>query len=444
MKLKLYNINNRYAFSVDKFSSMHHAFLVPELRQTYAFAWKAYKDAIKIARSYHPDVLKNKKYAAEDLTEPFVVDISAEEMLFDHYSEILNKIDDKAKGSNGPKEDKIVYEEIKAIVDELLKVKEKLEKDKDKAKIQDIIAKFAKIVSSKYGKFLKEDKIKEEKEAQNQPEIPQTPQMPQQAPQAPQAQEGEQPPPITANKIQRLFVKANFSDFTLDDKEEKEIMEEYGSRICEAIESLHPSAIYKVNGKNIDVIDSNNQKRILMAVVNKNINLEDVIPDGSIADIYPINSTEFYQKYWKPIIEKVGHFFIKDAEFIIATGNTALPDIPNKSPKAFRISVWDTKNKKENSVNLKFSGEEKPYWSFEKENLNLAKVAKKSNVEYTEDDFITGSPRRVMCIVAELKSIYQKIGEIVQVIPLDTHIELDINFGNQVIRLTHKQIEIVT
>jgi hypothetical protein len=146
MKLKLYKINERYAFSVDKFSSMHHSFLVPDIRQSYPFAWKAYKDAIKISRSYHPEALKNKRYAAEDLTEPVVVDISAEEMAFDHYLEILNKIDDKSKGIKDEKEKKMVYEEIKGIVEELLKIKEQLKKDKDKAKIQDIISKFAKIV----------------------------------------------------------------------------------------------------------------------------------------------------------------------------------------------------------------------------------------------------------------------------------------------------------
>ena len=86
MEIKIYSLNNKYAFLVVDnssnkiiFSSVKKYFLVPFIQSNYKYAWEAHRDAERLInqKSYH----LNTKCAREDLSKPVIVDISAEEML---------------------------------------------------------------------------------------------------------------------------------------------------------------------------------------------------------------------------------------------------------------------------------------------------------------------------------------------------------------------------
>jgi hypothetical protein len=82
-------------------------------------------------------------------------------------------------------------------------------------------------------------------------------------------------------------------------------------------------------------------------------------------------------------------------------------------------------------------------WFFEK-GEKIKKIKKEAKVSrYTEEDFIRNAPARVQCVDPALNSIYGKFGEVVEIVPLETGLELDINFGRHIVRLTEAQIEIV-
>ena len=60
MKLSLYNVNGRYAFTIGSFESIKDFYLFPGTKSTYSHLWEAYKDA---------KIVSSKKIALEALKE---------------------------------------------------------------------------------------------------------------------------------------------------------------------------------------------------------------------------------------------------------------------------------------------------------------------------------------------------------------------------------------
>ena len=86
-----------YTFSITEnrktlFSSSKEFFLTNFVKSIYKYAWRACRDGRRLIHnsSYHLTALKNRKYGGEDLTKPIAVEISAEDMLIDHYYELLD------------------------------------------------------------------------------------------------------------------------------------------------------------------------------------------------------------------------------------------------------------------------------------------------------------------------------------------------------------------
>jgi hypothetical protein len=446
MKLKLYNLNNRYAFCVDGFSSKHHASLSYGCKDTFNYAWEAYRFAQTLAlkQKYHIEAIRNKRYAIEDLTTPVTIDINAEEMLEDHYRTIFNMIEQKSNGLEKDKDKReIVYNEIKSIVDEILKVNEKLESGKVKGQINSIMSKFRHLVHEKFHDLLQKD-VKEQKE--NPPEPTPAPVADQDSSQNPlpetpdlsgSMQEASDKA-IGANTFFKMLKMGSCSK-----KSKEEILDGYAVKVCKAIENKHPYAICKVDLENnhINIVDANNGDLILRVAVNKNeMNIDDIIPFGTVSSIFPANSFEFYQRYWKPIVESVGHFFVKEAATTLTTDKISFPDIPNKRSASYNLRGL----KPNSSVQLWFVYKNESLWGFTKSSEKIIQAQSQDSKKiYTEDDFIIGSPKEVMCIDPSLKSIYGKTGEVVGVIPLKTHIEVDVDFGRATMRLTGDQIRII-
>jgi len=118
-----------------------------------------------------------------------------------------------------------------------------------------------------------------------------------------------------------------------------------------------------------------------------------------------------------------------------------LPDLP-ASPKSFTINGLNLEKNKEDNVNVSFRGYERDsIWLFESAKSTKIKVAGAVS-KHVEEDY---SNALVKCINPNLKSIYDRSGVVVQVLPGTNYIEIDVDYGRGlgVQRMSEKDIEII-
>ena len=393
MNYQIYKKDNKYQFLIteDKkvvFASSIHYFLIPNIRSEYEYAWKACYDARHIIHNQNHHLNSLKRYAMEDMGERVILDISAEQMLINHYLEVFENLKLKAKGCISTEDKERVKKEIDIVKEQMNKVIEKIDKKEDKKKLEAVLFHIKKIE--------REYKIASVN---------------------------------SVNKVQEIG----------DEACKKELMEEYGYKICEAIQQTHRDCHYNVCDDFVDIYDLEDKEQILKIEINDRLHICSILPLNKLAEIYPYHSWEFYQKYWKLIIENVGHFYINDLEALIAPVQFRLPDIPTED-KVFIIKGFDVKNCEEISVGLKFKkiqdGKD-TVWMF-----NSGKNIKIASSKYNEQDY---SNAIVKCIDPALKSIYGRTGCVIEVVPLTDYVLLDVDFGRglDVIRIKEEQIEIV-
>jgi len=389
MKLKFHSINDKYAFSVQEkgktiFSSDRDFFLVPSIKSSYKYAWEACRDGNALINHsrYHLATL-------EDLVKPVIVDISAEERLISHYVDVMRSLRLRVKGARGDKEEEEkAQKEVDMVVNELEQVMEKVTEGKDKRRINKILS---------YVKRLQRRK--------------------------------HPAPPKLAFKIDPKQVDA---------ETKRELMDRYAQKICEAIQSRHSNAFYQIepNCGKITILEAQGDKvsPILRATVNGDLNIDGIMSTGSTLRYH---TPEFYQRYWKPIVAKLGHFFIDDLSVLIDPQSSDMPDMP-KDHGDFYIDGWNTSKSKPETIKLSFSNKNST-WLFSR--VKQSQVTKPVS-KYTEDDYQNAV---VKCVDPVLKSIYNRTGEVVQVVPSIGMIELDVDFGRglDIVRLTEDKIEIV-
>lgn len=457
MKLGLYTIGDRYSFSLDEFSSHEHFYLTANIKSSYKYAWQAYRDARMLASSIPSHIEAIKRMSAqEEEKDEHIMEISAEEMISQHYNDILSIIDERSKGYNDKQENDVIYGEIKSIVGEILKIIEQLQDDKSKSQLKEIISKFRHLVRERFPDHLKKDISEKEKE-----HAPESVEPPSPEEQYDPAIPSEQVSKSALNKsLKRIEAKEkDFADVdgpqdeddddeyhplkgkkkkkieaSLFDEISLNIMEGYAQMACKALQKRHPAAIYHISRDNsITFIDSSSKSDLLKIQMNDELNVNAIYPLGEILEIYPSHSKEFYQRYWKPIVESIGHYALSESNIIYGK----LPDIP-EGKKDFNV------RSSSNKTILKFATN---IWELKAEPIDAAQetaIQSKNPSEYTEDDFKEDTI--VECIVPELKSIFGKKGVVVQVIPLQSHIELDVQFLDKdrgIKRLTTDQIKIV-
>jgi len=428
MKLRIYKNNDRYEFSVDGFSSAIHNKLVPNIQKDYKFAYQAMSDAKKLAykKSYHIDSIKMQRFAVEDLSKPIIDDPEAEDLLIGHYKTMLKHMTQKVMGIDDNEDDerKLTYLVLVSQVDDLLRVKEALKEKAQDTEIDKIIDGYRKIAQKHFSKYLAEDK-KEKEAAENAPAAPVAPNMPEAQTQAPMGAPTEPNMTMASKKI------------SLTEEDLIELFEHYGCQACKAIAKHHPDAIAKVSLKDgkIDIVGIDNGEKLLAVHVNDKFNVSNIIPLGTVAEIYPSYSPKFYQRYWKPVVEAVGHFYLDEFESLIVPELGALPDMPNDNG-SFDIIGWNPYEYREKSISLSFENKSS-MWKISSSKKKFVKSSK-----YTEEDFMVNQPTRVMCIDRGME-LFKKIGEVVEIAPMSEGFYLDVNFGRKIVRLSPDQIEII-
>jgi hypothetical protein len=428
MKLRIYKNNDRYEFSVDGFSSAIHHKCVPNIQKNYKFAYQAMSDAKKLAykKSYHIESIKMQRFAVEDLSKPVIDDPEAEDLLIGHYKTMLKNMTQKVMGIDDNEEDerKLTYLVLVSQVDDLLRVKEALKEKAQDTEIDKIIDGYRKIAQKHFSKYLAQDK-KEKEAAENAPATPVAPNMPEIDSQAPIGSPTEPNMTMASKKI------------SLTEEDLIELFEHYGCQTCKAVAKHHPDAISKISFKDgkIDIVGIDNGEKLLAVHVNDKFNVSNIIPLGTVAESYPSYSPKFYQRYWKPVVEAIGHFYLDEFESLIVPELGALPDMPNDNG-SFDIIGWNPYEYKEKPISLSFDNKS-TIWKISSSKKKFVKSSK-----YTEEDFMVNQPTRVMCVDRGME-LFKKIGEVVEIVPIGEIFYVDVNFGRKIVRLSPDQIEII-
>ena len=433
MAYRLICDNKRYSFSLmdngtDVFDSRVHFILSHHVDSDYKYAWQACSAAKKMERKRPLHVEAMKKWAMEDLEKPVILDISAEEMIFNHYNEMIDIFSSKTKD---PEEDDV--EDIKTeghmIYDELRALYEAIEDDEDKRKVKKLVSVLKKIMRP-YGGIKK----KEEREESVSDELGLGAGM-------------------GAGMGAMAKSAANIIEY--DEEFQEDVLTDFAEKVCEAIEKSHPNCVFDidvegqvneiyVSDKTSSAGDQVAYAPILVASFNDNFNLRGLYPVGNLKSVYPYHNAEFFEKYWKPIVNSIGHFLFEDNDALVVSQN--IPDFKSGSSKA--IKAWDVKKGKDKEVKLEFKGEEEnESWFIEDEGKDLvpafATPVRMSSAQNKESVFF--GKKIVICTDNSLESIFKQLGEIIEIIPHADYVELDVNFGEElgVVRLTEDKVEIV-
>ena len=319
--------------------------------------------------------------------------------LLQHYLEMFKNMEVRSKGveKNNSDERKIIYEEIKTIVKSILTIQDKIEDEKEKKIIKSLIGKYSAITTSLQSL----------------------------QPVNPNDQNGIPPNIISFIKQQSIIKLASINEI-----DKKEVVETYCDLICNYLKSYHKDLIAEIEGDSIFLLKGND--RIILISVGDNFLINKIIPINKFKSIYPIYSLEFYQKFWKKIVEAVRHFCYNNNLIIIS--DNKLPDVIdcNSSEK---LKAWNISERKTVDVLLKFKlKENKNIWSF---SLN-------NNIKTSQTNEDPLFKTMVQCIDPKLKSIFNKNGVIIQNNYIDNQLFSDIDFGHHTVRLKKEQYKMLT
>lgn len=344
----------------------------------------------------------------DDFEKPINTDASAEQMVANRYMNLLGEVQERAEGATTGEERKVSYEEIKGIIKELKTVKSQIEDHGEKRNILNVMLQFKKLIKKYFRMEAAKDKEEnpEESDAPKGEDLPPIP-IPNQQPAIPPPPQA--PPVMASSSI------------------EQKVAEEYANKICVAISNKHKNTRYAISYPNITVFDSES-KPLLIASIDDQLNVNSIVPCHKLSGMYPLHSVGFYQKYFKPIVEALGHFSI-GKKILSVKGD--LPDSLHKEGSC-SVDAWDTEKKAQTKIAIAFKGE-KPIWFFEE-----AQAVSK----YNKEDYLNAI---VKCTAGNLKSIFGRTGTVIEVIPRTDFIEIDVDFGRGVgiVRLTEQQIEIL-
>lgn len=420
-RIKIFSLNDKYVFNVDNFSSLHHSELTSFSQRYYRNAWEACRDARFIAKKCNYLVDSINKFAMEDLTRPVIEEVSSSIMIADHYEKIFDGLADEASGSIklDDKKKEINYKEAKLVLGEVLFLIDKIKEDdieeeeykKESIKRLNNIKNKIKSLVHKYYQHQLNDDVKKSKEKENQQPM----------------MENVPPPDMNQQplaKSRSLLIKV--ASISFEETEIEEIFEEYAQLACKSLENKHRDLTYKILMKERQITLVSNKKDLLKINIENDYFVGSIEPGEEIVKLYPLCSIEFYQTYWKPVVEAIGHCGYGNGDDILYLNENSLPDYsPNGK---YKVKLMSKKTKESKDSFLTFKGED-PTWLFEK-------TAQVNNQPKVND--------LVICTVDSLPTYFQKTGEVIKLVKFsESEIEYIIDFGNSYIRMTTDQFKIV-
>ena len=403
----VYQHNSRFNFRIGSFDSARGYFIFPHVKSSYAYPWEAERDARRILKecpSLLPHLLVLAEESDAEESEPFDPHQaqSSEDMILSHYNASFDDIAEKTSGIKGAEiEDRQkVYDEIKIVVGNLLKVKEQLDEEESKKKIDHIIGRFSRLTKENFNDLLSADQTDQTDQTQ-----------------------------IATNSIHRYLTA---SLIPLTKEEEQELLEDSATKVCSALANKFSDVCYLIDPKQrrITLVSHNRKMKYATLSFDRNMLLSSILPHSYLPHS---NSGEFYQNIFKPIFQSIGHFKSAARKALMVSGKTALPDLTEDNVSS-DVEAIDIETKQPCSLTISFNNKK---WKTSRKTVKMAQITSR----YTEMDYMNAM---VQCVDQELESIYGHTGTVIQVIPIGATVYVDVDFGHAVIRLTESQIKIVS
>jgi hypothetical protein len=366
-------------------------------------------------------------------------------MLNDSYLKILDGLDEEiegiekdlgggnSKGQGKTRKDRdMAYKKVKVVVDEIKRAEQKVEEKKEKSKLKQTHNLFRQLMIKHFPDKIIEERKQQEQAAKQPPPSPAA---------APSPSAAQPSIPILASKIAALIdPKSNREQELIDLEVRQDLLADYAERICECLRHKHNGCYYQINYPRLNEIKiyDTNDEVMLKIGINDFLSIDNVIPVGKLYQICPFHTVEFYQKYWKPVVESVGHFCINNPPVLIVVGENTLPDVMRETVEQPTIlEGWNSAKSRKEPVEICFKGEHL-IWV-----IKISDTQKTASNDKEIQRYSQNVLKRVKCIDNKLESINGKEGVIIQSIPIvnPDFEEIDVDFGKiGIVRLTTRQV----
>jgi len=426
MNINILESNNKFSFDIREngkciFSSSRDSITTSFLKSHYSRSWEACAAARKLVEKYPFHIMHRTAYETYDASSGYAegegvstTEKSVSDLLEENYNKILGNI--SAQLRQPSKEDKEIFHmSLSSFIIELTNLYQsniKLGKKEESTIALSLLKKFKKLLRSKFGGKM----AKVDVQALNQQLNPQQ-----------EGGGGGGIPGMASRKTLIVTAAGNIIEHEVDSETIRELLEDYAQASCLAIESTN-NVTYNIEvGEDncyihiFNLCGSGDVEKIISIRINKLFHVDSIVPTGKMSKIYPHHSLQFYQKYWKPIVDNIGHFYLQDTDSLILSGKNEMPDLP-KNEKSYPLEAWDVSDRSLETIDISFKGGE--IWYFEKNPL-LKEASSENTSRYSEQDYLNAMVR---CIDKNQPNLFGEVGQVVQVIPLEDIIEVDVKF----------------
>jgi len=204
----------------------------------------------------------------------------------------------------------------------------------------------------------------------------------------------------------------------------KDCLKAFGEASAQAIEASHNESYLKSIEKDASgdyiVTIASPEKELCVLNFNSDLLLNGIYPSDAISKQSSYHSLDFYERYWEPIVNAVGHFFMN--------GIVMSPHHAQSSRR--KISGWNLNKKKSTVVNLTLPNKSSNHKTW------MLKQAEESN---------PWENAQVRCL-KKLPTYYQRTGNVQSVIPRGSYLDINVDFGRGlgVVTMTDSDLEKIT
>jgi len=428
MNINILTSNNKFSFDIrdkDKcvFSSSRDSITTASVKPYYNSSWEACSAARNFVNDCPFQLMYRKAYEVNDASSGYAegeglsTDKSPADFLEENYIDILKRMTMQLRNPT-PEGKTILHKSLTSFIIELTNLYQMNAKDgrKEEAQVSAaLLKKFTKLLRSKFAGKMAELDIQGLNQQLN--------------PQKDDAAGGGLPG-MASRKTLVVTASGDILEKRIDSETVGELLEDYATQACLVLQGTN-NVVYDIEqaGDNCyiniyDLVGKDEVEKIIVIRINKFLHVDSVLPVGKLNKIYPFYSVYFYQKYWKPIVDSIGHYYLDDTDSLIMSNKNEMPDLP-KDDETYSLEAWDISDKKLEYIDISFKGGD--IWFFEKKGLKreASSEAIDTSSRYTEQDYLNAI---IMCTDKNQPNLYGEIGQVVQVIPLEDMIEVDVKF----------------
>jgi len=431
MNINIITTNNKFSFDIGDqgkcvFACVSDGVAIPSVEPFYENAWEACSAARKFVQKYPFHLMHKNAYEVNDASsgyaegEGLATDKTPSEFLTEHYTKILKKLSLELRNPS-PEDKKLFHMSLTSFIMELANLYQtntKAGRKEESAAAIVLLKNYKKLLNSKFAGKMADVDMQSLNQQLN--------------PQEEGADAGGGLPGMASRKTLIVTSSGDVLEKRIDNETIKELLEDYATHACEAIQDTNNTSYGIERDEDhcyiniFDLSDQGSVDKILVIRVNKLFNVDSIIPVGKLNKIYPYHSVYFYQQYWKPIVDNIGHFYLADTDSLILAAKNEMPDLP-KDDDSYGLEAWDVSSGKIEHIDISFKDGD--IWYFGGSNVKKeASLNKETLLRYAEQEYLQGA--MVMCIDEDQPDLFGEKGQVMQVISLTDTIEVDVKFIN--------------